>query len=154
MKHSQGTESVYFDVKQQQKWPKMQKRTPNFEDLADFESRRKWYWLTQAIRSKDIERAATEKYNVEEEQREKLREREKKGIIYKPKYFKKGPEDFWMFMGHESPEYQRCFGKWEIDGARQQGPQIATADKVGLDAAIQEQVEQFRKLEEQQKQEQ
>jgi len=121
IKDDKGPETLFFDVKGQ-KWPRMQKRSPLFDELFENESRKKWYSLTQAIRSKDIEKAAVEKFKVEDDQRNKLKERESKGIVYKPKYFKKGPEDFWLFTGHETPEYQSCFSKWDLDSPKHQIP--------------------------------
>jgi hypothetical protein len=112
-------DTLFFNTKTT---PKIAKHTPAFEQLYPNESRKRWYHLTMAIRAKDIEKAALEKSKVEEEQRAKVKEREQKGITYKPAFFKKGPEDFWIFIGQDTPEYQSTFSKWAVDGPSQQGP--------------------------------
>jgi len=83
-----GQKRVLFDaVKDGQsvspKWvPPEDQQEPN-------ESRRLWSDLTEAIISKDMERATVAKTAVEDAQREQRRQREETGEIYVPRFFEK-----------------------------------------------------------------
>jgi len=86
--HKTGQRRVLFDaVKDGQnispKWvPSESEQEPN-------ESRRLWAGLTEAIISKDMERATVAKTAVEDAQREQRKQREDTGEVYMPRFFEK-----------------------------------------------------------------
>lgn len=118
------SDTLFFNTKNT---PKIAKHLPPWDQQFDHESRKRWYHLTMAIRAKDIEKAGQEKSKVEEAQRATQKEREAKGVVYKPAFFKKGAEDFWIFTGQDTPEYKSTFSKWAVDGPLQHGPSTAPA---------------------------
>ena len=60
--------------------PPIEKQLPN-------ESRRFWSAITDAILSKQFSRATVLKQEVEERQREKVKERDASGTIWQPRFF-------------------------------------------------------------------
>jgi hypothetical protein len=86
--HKTGQRRVLFDaVKDGQnispKWvPSESEQEPN-------ESRRLWAGLTEAVISKDMERATVAKTAVEDAQREQRKQREDTGEVYVPRFFEK-----------------------------------------------------------------
>ena len=54
------------------------------------ESQIVWKDLTSNLKKNDLDAASKAKHAVEEQKRKEERERNEKGIVYSPKYFKKG----------------------------------------------------------------
>ncbi|KAF8895025.1 hypothetical protein CPB84DRAFT_1816030 [Gymnopilus junonius] len=65
------------------------KWVPLEDEQEPNESRRLWANLTEAILSKDMERATTAKSSVEDAQREERKRREENGIAHVPRFFEK-----------------------------------------------------------------
>jgi hypothetical protein len=65
---------------------------PPSEQQLPNESLQLWGEVTKAILAKQFSRATTVKQELEEAQREKAREREKKGEIWKPIFFEQATD--------------------------------------------------------------
>eukprot|EP00818_Percolomonas_sp_WS_P003847 CAMPEP_0117446594 /NCGR_PEP_ID=MMETSP0759-20121206/6427_1 /TAXON_ID=63605 /ORGANISM="Percolomonas cosmopolitus, Strain WS" /LENGTH=476 /DNA_ID=CAMNT_0005238877 /DNA_START=78 /DNA_END=1509 /DNA_ORIENTATION=+ len=92
----------------------LKKTIPREEFLMDNESIKVWPELSKAVKERNLKEAQDAKYNVEEAQREKLREREKLGKAWQPKYFSK-EDGFWTFIGKDSAEFLVMTEKENMD---------------------------------------
>jgi len=101
-------DKLFFDARTH---PIVPKHVPDYDSLEEFESRKLWINLTHAIQRNDVKAATEEKSKVEHAQREKKKERDNDKEVYEPRFFKRGPEDFWTFMGHEDPMYKDLLNK-------------------------------------------
>ena len=63
------------------------KVVPSQDQQAPNESLRMWSGVTDAILSKQYSKATNVKLELEEAQREKARQREKDGVLFKPVFF-------------------------------------------------------------------
>jgi hypothetical protein len=68
------------------------------EEQDDFESRKLWCHVAQAIKERDYGKAQEAKSAVEETQRRLARLRSEDGISWHPKYFSPQPDGFWSFV--------------------------------------------------------
>ncbi len=80
-----GKKSVFFDAFTAK--PVAPKVRP-IEEQGEFESRRLWKKVTDALGQRDHEVATEEKYQIENSQRVKARQREEEGLEFHPKLFK------------------------------------------------------------------
>ncbi|CAO1635689.1 unnamed protein product [Parajaminaea phylloscopi] len=56
-------------------------------EQEEFESRRLWSKVTEGIKEKNLDKATEAKSAIEEAQRSRVREREEKGEVWKPRFF-------------------------------------------------------------------
>ncbi|KAI8092953.1 uncharacterized protein BX664DRAFT_328581 [Halteromyces radiatus] len=68
------------------------------DQQKEYESRRLWSKLTEAIKNRDMDGATDAKTSVEDAQRQLAKERETKGIQWKPQFFEEHYDDF-QFKG-------------------------------------------------------
>ncbi len=101
-------DKLFFDARTH---PIIPKHVPDYDSLEEFESRKLWINLTHAIQRNDVRAATEEKTKVEQAQRDKKKERDADKSVYEPRFFKKGPEDFWTFIGHEDSMYKDLLNK-------------------------------------------
>lgn len=95
------------------------KVVPPFEQQLPHESLQLWRGVTEAIHAKQYSRATTVKQELEEAQREKAREREKTGAVWKPVFFEqvtdKGGKPELTAKGREVLKRSQA-GNWNIEG--------------------------------------
>jgi len=101
-------DKLFFDARTH---PIIPKHVPDYESLEEFESRKLWINLTHAISKNDVKTATEEKSKIEDAQREKKKTRDHEKKVYEPRFFKKGPEDFWTFIGFDDPMYKDLLNK-------------------------------------------
>jgi hypothetical protein len=101
-------DKLFFDPKS---YPIVPKHVPDYDSLAEFESRKLWINLTHAIQKNDVKLATEEKSKIEERERKKKKIRDDGKIVHEPRFFKKGPEDFWSFIGFDDPMYKELLSK-------------------------------------------
>ena len=65
----------------------VQKQVPPIDQQMPNESQRLWLKVTEGIMSRDMNKATEAKSAIEDGQREDAQEREKQGIMWKPKFF-------------------------------------------------------------------
>lgn len=63
-----------------------------------YESRRLWSHVTEALLKTDFDKASEEKNKIEEAQRTLTKLREDENIDWRPKFFRRGQDDFWYFV--------------------------------------------------------
>ncbi|OLY79357.1 Oxysterol-binding protein-like protein [Smittium mucronatum] len=61
---------------------------PSIDDQEDNESRRKWRFVTKALKEKDLDRATEEKTKIEEAQRDSIKAMKSANIVWEPRFFK------------------------------------------------------------------
>lgn len=92
---------------------------PPIEKQLPHESLQLWSEVTNAIHSKQFSRATTVKQELEEAQREKARERERKGETWQPVFFEqvtdKGGKPELTEKGREVLRRAQI-GEWNMDG--------------------------------------
>jgi len=95
------------------------KIVPPFEKQLPHESLQLWRGVTEAIHAKQYSRATTVKQELEEAQREKVRERERTGEIWKPIFFEqvtdKGGKPELTAKGREVLKRSQA-GNWDMEG--------------------------------------
>ncbi|KAI8328241.1 hypothetical protein BC941DRAFT_445352 [Chlamydoabsidia padenii] len=64
------------------------------EQQEEYESRKLWSKLTEAIKNRDMEGATDAKTAVEDHQRQLAKERETKGTVWKPRFFEEEHDDY------------------------------------------------------------
>jgi hypothetical protein len=91
-----------------------------------------------ALEQGDIKRAKEEKYNLEEQQRQRRRQREIENITYRPRYFEKKRtkegEEYWAYVGHYWEEREERIKKYRESLKQQQ--QAASSTK-GTNGSLQ-----------------
>lgn len=102
-------DKLFFDARSH---PIVPKHVPDYDAMEENESRKLWINLTHAIMKNDVKGATEEKGKVEDAQREKKKQRDKHtSAPHEPQFFKRGPEDFWTFCGHDHPMYKVLLNK-------------------------------------------
>lgn len=83
-KDAKGKEEVFFDADNS---TILKKFVSKIENQGEWESRRVWVKVTEALRKNDHDEATKEKTRLEDAQRERKREREEKNTPYVTKHF-------------------------------------------------------------------
>ncbi|PWN25595.1 Oxysterol-binding protein [Jaminaea rosea] len=64
------------------------------EEQEEFESRRLWARVTEGIKEKNLDKATDAKSAIEDAQRQRVKEREEKGEVWKPRFFEQVGDKF------------------------------------------------------------
>jgi hypothetical protein len=80
-----GQKSVFFDCHHEKRYPPIVRPT---SEQGEYESRRLWEKVTNALADRDHSVATDEKFKIEESQRKKAKTREEDGVEFHPKLFK------------------------------------------------------------------
>lgn len=67
-----------------------------------FESRRLWRPVTEALKIQDFDKASVAKTRIEDDQRALNKLREDDDIQWRPKFFRRGRDDFWHFVDRDA----------------------------------------------------
>jgi hypothetical protein len=78
----QGKKEVFVDT---QSMPVIRKKIRKVDCQGEFESKRKWQRVTEALLRDDVEAASAAKHEIEERQRQEARERKENGVEWKQK---------------------------------------------------------------------
>uniref|UniRef100_A0A060TAL5 ARAD1B01320p n=1 Tax=Blastobotrys adeninivorans TaxID=409370 RepID=A0A060TAL5_BLAAD len=91
-----GKKSVFFDATDAKPMPP---KVRPLEEQGEFESRRLWKKVTDALTSRDHTVATDEKFAIEDRQRKEARRREEEGVEFHPKLFKRvdSPLEFELY---------------------------------------------------------
>ncbi|XP_066297769.1 oxysterol-binding protein-related protein 9-like isoform X7 [Branchiostoma lanceolatum] len=92
-KWATGQEEVFVDTK---KMKIMKKKVQKLEDQGEYESRKLWRRVTEAMTSRDIDSATEAKQFLEERQRRQARERKEAGAKWETKLFHEDGEQ-WIY---------------------------------------------------------
>ena len=84
----------------------VQKQVPPIDQQMPNESQRLWLKVTEGIVSKDMNKATEAKSAIEDGQREDAQEREKQGIMWKPKFFALHNDRYIPMLGSLPEEYR------------------------------------------------
>ncbi|XP_078573826.1 oxysterol-binding protein-related protein 9-like isoform X13 [Branchiostoma floridae x Branchiostoma japonicum] len=92
-KWATGQEEVFVDTK---KMKIMKKKVQKLEDQGEYESRKLWNRVTEALSSRNIDSATEAKQFLEERQRREARERKEAGVKWETKLFHEDGEQ-WIY---------------------------------------------------------
>lgn len=84
----------------------VQKQVPPIDQQMPNESQRLWLKVTEGIMSRDMNKATEAKSAIEDGQREDAQEREKQGIMWKPKFFALHNDRYIPVLGSLPEEYR------------------------------------------------
>ena len=84
----------------------VQKQVPPIDQQMPNESQRLWLKVTEGIMSRDMNKATEAKSAIEDSQREDAQEREKQGIMWKPKFFALHNDRYIPMLGSLPEEYR------------------------------------------------
>ncbi|KAL1931793.1 hypothetical protein VTP01DRAFT_9937 [Rhizomucor pusillus] len=86
-----SSKDILFDVKTSTICPKI---VAPEDEQDEYESRRLWSKLTAAIKNRDMDTATAEKTLIEDNQRQKARVRDERGIEWHPHFFNENNDDY------------------------------------------------------------
>lgn len=86
-----SSKDILFDVKTSTICPKI---VAPEDEQDEYESRRLWSKLTAAIKNRDMDTATAEKTLIEDNQRQKARVRDERGIEWQPHFFNENNDDY------------------------------------------------------------
>ncbi|PJF17552.1 hypothetical protein PSACC_02603 [Paramicrosporidium saccamoebae] len=73
-----------------------------------YESRRLWKKVSVALQAQDFDAASAEKTHVEDDQRAITKLREDGNLEWRPKFFRRGRDDFWYFVDRDALKQTPC----------------------------------------------
>lgn len=111
LKRSKGSKDVLFDARGAKPSPKL---VAPLAEQGEYESRRLWSKVTDAIKTKDMKAATDNKVDIEEAQRERAAKREESAEKWAPRYFRlEGDEHVPLFqLPTEASERIPAVHKW------------------------------------------
>ncbi len=95
-----------------QSMPQIRKKTRKLKEQCETESRRIWKDVTYSLRTKQLEKATSNKQKIEAKQREGVKIRKEQGIKWESRYFEEQGENSWVY---KKPLKERLMTKNNIN---------------------------------------
>eukprot|EP01087_Luapelamoeba_hula_P016259 TRINITY_DN499_c0_g1_i2.p1 TRINITY_DN499_c0_g1~~TRINITY_DN499_c0_g1_i2.p1 ORF type:complete len:385 (-),score=80.36 TRINITY_DN499_c0_g1_i2:134-1288(-) len=115
--HKDKKEEVFWDPYGGMSQSNLKMNVRPISEQEDFESRKLWQGVSKGLIANDQEAATDAKCAIEGAQRQAVKDREEKGIVYEPRYFKLNEEGEWEYKWFDLTKWdaQDCAAKEEYE---------------------------------------
>jgi len=118
--HKDKKEEVFWDPYGDMVQSNLKMQVRPIDQQEDYESRKLWRAVSQALMANDQTAATDAKCAIEDAQRKAVRDREEKGLAYEPRHFRINEDGEWEYKYFDltkwTPEDAATLEEYEEDG--------------------------------------